>query len=67
VTAADRATLQPTDTAQAGSWLRRLDLVLRTPDALHLAIAARLGAPVATFDRGMEAAARNLGLRLAPA
>jgi hypothetical protein len=54
------------DTALAIAWLRRFDLNLRTPDSMHLAIAARLGAPVATFDLGMEAAARALGIALAP-
>jgi hypothetical protein len=56
----------PADIALATAWLRRFDLNLRAPDAIHLAIAARLGAPVATFDFGMEAAARVLGVALAP-
>jgi predicted nucleic acid-binding protein len=49
----------------ADSFLRRLDLTLRTPDALHLALAVRSGASLATFDRGMAECARMLGVELA--
>ena len=35
---------------------------LRTPDALHVAIARRLDATLVTLDRGMAAAARALGM-----
>ena len=42
--------------------LRRLDLNLRAPDAIHIAIALRLGLTLATFDERMAAAARELGL-----
>ena len=52
---------QPTDVRVADAFLRRLDLVLRTPDAIHLAIAQRLGAKLATFDDGMADCARTLG------
>jgi predicted nucleic acid-binding protein len=45
--------------------LRRLDLSLRTLDALHVAIARRSGATLVTFDRQMEAGARALGLTVA--
>ncbi len=50
------------DVKRADAVMRRLDLNLRTPDALHIAIAERLGAAMATFDDGMAAAARVLGL-----
>lgn len=53
--------------ARAGAFLRRLDLVLRTPDAIHIAIAERLGATLVTFDQRMAAAARVLGLPVAGA
>jgi predicted nucleic acid-binding protein len=36
--------------------------MLRTPDALHLAIATRIGAAVATLDRRMATAGRELGV-----
>jgi predicted nucleic acid-binding protein len=42
--------------------LRRLDLTLRTPDALNIAIAQRAGAAMATFDARMAEAAQALGL-----
>lgn len=42
--------------------LRRFDLGLRAPDALHIALARRLGATLVTSDRRMERAARALGV-----
>jgi hypothetical protein len=54
------------DFAVATVLLRRFDLALRTPDALHLAIASRLGATLATFDRRMAVAARALGVGAIP-
>lgn len=45
--------------------LRRLDLGLRAPDALHIAIVRRIGATLATFDNRMADAARALALRVA--
>ncbi len=50
------------DVKRADATMRRLDLNLRTPDALHIAIAERLGAEMATFDDRMASAARVLGL-----
>jgi uncharacterized protein len=47
--------------------LRRLDLALRSGDAIHIALARRLGAALATFDEKMAASAKALGVRLAPA
>lgn len=55
------------DVALATTWLRRLDLNLRAPDALHLAMAARLRIPLLTFDRQLATAARALSLPLADA
>ena len=65
--AAVRAETTPPDVASATTFLRRLDLTLRTPDALNIAIAQRLRATLATFDIKMAACAMALGLELAPA
>lgn len=50
------------DIGVAAGFMRRLDLTLRTPDALHTAIAQRVGARLATLDRRMAADAVKLGL-----
>jgi len=50
------------DVAAATRLMRRLDLPLRTPDALHIAIAQRTGCALLTFDRTMARIARALGL-----
>lgn len=55
------------DVARAEKFVRRLDLNLRAPDALHIAIAQRHGAALATFDARMADAARALGLEIAAA
>lgn len=62
---AERTELGPGDVATATASLRRLDLTLLTPDALHIAIAQRLDATLVTFDRSMAAAARLLGVTVA--
>ena len=49
----------------AEGFLRRLDLTLRADDALHIAVAQRVGADLATFDTKMSASARTLGVPLA--
>jgi uncharacterized protein len=51
----------PADITTATTFLRRLDLTLRAPDAINIAIALRLGAELATFDRAMRNNARALG------
>ena len=56
------AEIDPTDVRVADAFLRRLDLTLRAPDAIHLAIAQRVGAALATFDDGMADCARALGI-----
>jgi uncharacterized protein len=53
------------DIAIATMCLRRLDFPLRTPDALHVAIARRLDSTLVTFDRQMAVAARTLGAAVA--
>ena len=54
--------IAPVDVALAAVFLRRLDLTLRTPDALHIAAAQRLGACLATLDERMVACAQALGV-----
>lgn len=49
------------DISTAESFIRRLDLNLRAPDAIHIAIALRLDAALATFDERMADCARLLG------
>jgi uncharacterized protein len=44
----------------------RSGVPLRTLDALHLAFAMGLGAPIATFDRRLADAARDLGADVLP-
>lgn len=55
------------DVALAEAFLRRLDLPLRAPDAIHIAVARRLSAALATFDEKMAACARTLGVEVAAA
>lgn len=43
-------------------YVRRFDLMIRTPDAINLAICERLGARMITLDRQMFRAADRLGL-----
>jgi predicted nucleic acid-binding protein len=62
---AQRVEIAPIDIAVASTFLRRLDLPLRTPDAIHIAIAQRVGATLVTFDRQMAASARALGTAVA--
>ncbi len=50
------------DIAVASAFLRRLDLPLKTPDAIHIAAAQRIGARLVTFSRQMAASARILGI-----
>jgi uncharacterized protein len=50
------------DARLAYIYVRRFDLALRAPDALHLAIARRLDATLVTLDRRLATAARELGL-----
>ncbi len=61
----ERIDLNTRDIATATVYLRRLDLTLVTPDALHIAIAGRLEATLVTFDRAMASAARALGMAVA--
>jgi len=55
------------DIAMATAFMRRLDLPLRTADAIQIAIAQRVGATLATFDLQMLSNARALGVPVATA
>jgi predicted nucleic acid-binding protein len=65
--ASQRVATIPADVRWAEAILRRLDLNLRAPDALHLAIAHRSGGSVATFDKNMAHNAGVLGVGVAVA
>lgn len=54
--------VEAADVRLAGRFVRRFDLMLRAPDAVHAAIAQRLSARLVTMDRRLAAAAKNLGV-----
>jgi uncharacterized protein len=60
---AQRVATEADDVVRAMQFVRRFELALKMPDALHLAIAWRIGSPIATHDRRQAAAAAALGLR----
>lgn len=57
--------ISPLDVSIATSLVRRQDLTLRAADAVHIAIAQRLGATLCTFDLRMAEAAKIMNLRVA--
>ncbi len=62
---ATSATLGPirdSDITEANCIVRRFDLKLRLPDAIHVATARRMNARLITLDRRMAAAANALGI-----
>jgi uncharacterized protein len=63
--AVDIVEMDTSDVRSAETMLRRLDLTLRAPDAIHIAISQRIGARLATFDKKMADCARVLGASLA--
>lgn len=65
--ATSRIEMVSADIRTAESYLRRLDLTLRAPDALNIAIARRVDAVLATFDDKMALCARKLGAEVAEA
>jgi len=50
------------DVGAASGFIRRLDLNLRGPDAMHIALAQRLGATLFTLDAKLKTCAKKLGL-----
>jgi predicted nucleic acid-binding protein len=56
------ADVRAADARLAYAYVQRFDLMLRTPDALHLAISRRLDATLVTLDGRLANAARELGI-----
>ncbi len=65
--ACDLVEVMPADIRAAERMIRNLKHAIRVPDATHIAIAARLDAALATFDKAMAQGALALGLQLADA
>ncbi len=59
--------IAPEDHAVAARFVRQLDTKLAARDALHLAIAHRLGLALLTFENRQAAAAAALGIACDPA
>jgi predicted nucleic acid-binding protein len=55
---------EPTDVRLAGLFVRRLELGLRMPDAIHIATAQRIGAALATLDVRLAGAASALNVSI---
>ncbi len=53
-----------TDARLAEVFVRRFEMMLRAPDALHVAMCRRLDLTLVTLDRRLANAARALGLRV---
>lgn len=60
--AGERVTIFSEDIERSAGNVRREDLSLRAPDAIHIAAAHRLSATLLTLDRGMARAAAALGV-----
>ena len=56
--------LQAADARLANIFVRRFDLMLRAPDALHAAVCRREDHLLATLDRRLATAALELGVRV---
>jgi uncharacterized protein len=63
--ATDLAEMDGHDCRLANTYVRRFELKLRAPDALHAAICRRLQLQLVTLDRRLAAAARELGIAVA--
>lgn len=59
------ADIEPSDIHAASAIVRRFDLKLRAPDALHLAICRRFDAGLATLHKRLATASEALGVKLA--
>ena len=56
--------IEPVDVRLAGLFVRRLELGLRMPDAIHIATAQRIGAALATLDIRLAGAASALNVAI---
>lgn len=56
--------VHPADVRLAYAYVRRFELMLRAPDALHLAIARRIDATLATLDGRLARAGEELGVNV---
>ena len=56
------ADITAADARLANAYVRRFDLMLRAPDALHAAICRRIELRLVTLDRRLATAARELGI-----
>jgi len=63
-TASESTDFQPSDFRLADIFVRRFDLGLRAPDALHAAVCRRVDYTLVTLDRRLAGAAEALGLRV---
>jgi uncharacterized protein len=59
---AERIAVAPTDIIRAGAIVRRFDLKLLTPDAIHAAVCERLGLTLVTLDGRLADAGERLGV-----
>ena len=60
----NRAALHSAHSEAAGQLAKSSEFMLRTLDALHLAVAIGLGLPLATFDGRLADAARGFGVEV---
>ncbi|HEX4183116.1 MAG TPA: type II toxin-antitoxin system VapC family toxin [Caulobacteraceae bacterium] len=58
--------IEASDVHAASAIVRRFDLKLRAPDALHIAICRRLDSTLATLDKRLAFAAKALDVDMAP-
>ena len=61
---AKHVSIENTDVMGATGLMRRLDLALRTPDAIHIALVQRIGCSLLSFDRILVNAAKALAIRV---
>lgn len=59
---AEMVSTEPLDIRLAAVFVRRIDIPLRMPDAMYLAVAHRLHVPLCSFDAEQITAARSLGV-----
>lgn len=62
---AQQVVTEPADVRLATAYVRRLDVRLRMPDAMYIALAHRLGVRLCSFDADQMAAARQFGIAVA--